>query len=860
MRWSVTWGPVPSDRPEYEKETRLKEVRTVRRPFVLCACVILILIAGQSAIYSQTPTYYTVGDMVFCLDASGSMNFVLEPDWFGKPWGDNVKEWPDPPGPGDPPPVYPTDTRWAFALEAFRLVVNELDWIVENDPGGGYGNHPEDGWVGIVQFPKDAQLPDAFAEVFMAPEMIPDHIVVGPNQHDNTNKWNFFHPYIHDLMTDFKPRLGIPGTPMGEGLWLAGKQFETYAGSGAPIPELPPRQRVIFLFTDGENNQPPPLGGTFSTDFHADDPGLKVHSVAFGNAADLGATPAELTDISTATGGKVYIFDPDGHSGATGAAPTPTELAKLIRDEVIEYMGFSDLTDPTYILRADESRTFDICVNDYDSTLLLSVNTGPFQNISNPAVSIGVPGGVIVDSENALSYESVRYSEKGNSQYFTFGRRFLTAYHGDWSVTVTARDSGYYDFNSSVRSDLGFDIASMPSLPKTGDVIHFEMTFTPEAVADEALEVELITQQPVIGLGNLFAENLLTADQMQVVFSHRGNPDLTPASCKYRYLIIQGKIPVEWPDTLSVVFNDLGTDGDRIAGDGVFTWETDPILVPDVYRFIFNVRGRTSGGGVFCRSKTLHMPVVVDVIPDWGVSTVGFVHTGTDQDEEQGELKIRLADSLGNILGPGYDEGFDIEVSGAELVGPLENNLEGDYTQRITFSSGVEPVVSVKYGGRDFPRYEVPPPHVRRWAFSAHYGLAFPLGGLKDIYKKTAHCFIADLEYGWTRAPLTFSLMVGSNRFSGKNPAIPDDDLMSIVIVARYRAGRPALYPFVEFGPGYYKHEQGVEEFGLAGGLGLGHKPSRNVSINLGVMIHYLFSEDDDLFMQTRAGISYGFR
>jgi hypothetical protein len=696
----------------------------------------------------------------------------------------------------------------------------------------------------------------------MTPKKIPDHTVGVGGQHDNTAKFDFFDSHILGLITSFQPRIGIPGTPMGKGLWLAGEQFETFAGAGAPIPKLPSRPRAIFLFTDGENNQPPKIdpSTSFIADFHSADPGLTVYSVAFGNAADLGSSPAELTDISTATIGKVYILDPNSVTGAAGAKPTVPDLAKLIRDEVIEFMGFSNLTDPTYILRANEARTFDICINDYDSALFLSVNTSPDQDISNPAVSIEVPGGVIINPENAPGFENVRYAEKGKSQYFTFGRRFLTAYPGDWRVTVTASDSGYYDFNSFARSDLGFDIVSMPSLPKTGDVIHFEMTFAQEAVGEEALEVELITQHPVIGLGNLFAENLLTAEQMRAVFSRTDNPDVTPASHKYRYLISLGKIPAEWPDMLSVVFNDLGTDGDRIAGDGVFTWETDPLLVPETHRFIFNVKGPTSGGGVFCRSKTLHMPVVVNVAPGWDVSTVGFVHTGTDQDEEQGELKIRLADSLGNILGPGYDERFEIEVSGAELVGPLENNLEGDYTQRIIFPSGVEPVVSIRYDGRDFPSYNVPPPHLRHWALSVHYGLTYPLGGLRDVYKKTAHCVIADLEFACTRAPLTFSLMVGSNHFRGKSPAIRDNDLTSIVIVARLRIGRPALYPFVEFGPGYYKHERGIEEFGLAAGLGLGYKPSRNVSCSLGVMLHHQSSDDGDLFLQTRAGISYRFK
>ncbi|UCE07818.1 MAG: VWA domain-containing protein [bacterium] len=794
------------------------------RFFAWCIISAQILFLYYGSLNAQS--YYSVGDMIFCLDASGSMNFVLVPDTT-KPWNhpDNLKDWVAP---------FPNDTRWAYAKEAFEEVMIKIDFIVENDEDeNSNARYPENGWIGIIQFPDDPATATAFTKVFMPPEKIPDHV-----NHDNTIKENFFHNNIHDEISNFKPRVGIPGTPMGKGLEKAKEQFKVFAGQTAPIPNHEPNKRAIFLFTDGENNNPPVITEAWAEDFNKDNNGtpqdLAVYSIGFGNPADLASSTSELYWLSYKTGGTLYFFDPDGITGETGARTTILDLAKVIRDQVIHYLKFSNIVDPSFTLNPGVTKTFNICSSEYDTTLFLSVDIVPLQDIRNPDVKIQISDSLILDSSNISNFNNISYSILDGSQFFSFSYQFIKSHLGEWQVQITAIDSGFYDFSSFVRSGLGFDIHPRISEIKTGDVISFEMSFTSGAVTADSILAKLNSEQPAVGLGNLFAEKVLNDAQMRDVFSHIGNPNITPASYKYRYLISQGIITPPVFRNISVVFNDQGKYGDRVAGDGIYTWETEQIQIPDIYKFIFNITGQTSDGSAFCRSKTLHIPVFIDVIQDWNTSAIEVVSTGRDDSNqnELGEVQITLMDAFSNILGPGYNKNFEILITNGNLIGSLQNNLEGSYTQRISYPVGNRPIISVKYQDLILPKYEVSVPVETHWVISAHYGLSYPRGDLENLYKDRALLFTIDGEYYFKRSPWVLNLIVGQNRLTGKNPSIPDNDLINITLAGRYQINYPqAFRMFIEAGSGYYIFEALDNKFGATGGLGITYNVLPNISL-----------------------------
>jgi hypothetical protein len=149
------------------------------------------------------------------------------------------------------------------------------------------------------------------------------------------------------------------------------------------------------------------------------------------------------------------------------------------------------------------------------------------------------------------------------------------------------------DFGALVKSSLGLQLRNTNPLAGTGDQLEFEMTFAPGKVNADSLLVDLVLEKPKIGVGNLFAEHKLTSKQMRDVFAQESMPDGSPAYFKKLYLNQEGKAPFPQRDSLKVVFNDLGIDGDRVAHDGIYSWRTEPLRFPDIYKFNFDIRGRT---------------------------------------------------------------------------------------------------------------------------------------------------------------------------------------------------------------------------------------------------------------------------
>ncbi len=810
----------------------------MRRFFIFFALVLSLLL-HKHGLFAQT---YSVGDMIFCMDASGSMNFVLTPN--------PILAWDDPANlkaAGTP------GTRWAFAKQAFQQLMTDVDNIVENytDPMGAH-QRPSDGWVGIIQFPGFAIMATAWTDIFTPSAQIPTGV---------PQKEQLFHPTIHNQINGFTPRVGIPGTPIGQGLIKSKEQFQVFGAAGASIPNHTPGSRAILLLTDGENNQPPTLTPDWSATFNqvaGVAQNLRVYGIGFGNPADLAATPNELNNISTNTMGAVYFLDPGSSTGASGARATPFELAKEMRDVVIEgTLDFENLVDPTFILKSGESRSFDICVSTFDSTLIISVSVAPVRDARVPEINIHVPGGLTVTPANANTLTQVIYAPKERTQYFNFGHGFLSAHRGDWQVQITAVDSGLHNFGSYGRSGLGFEIRHTLAQPQTGDRVPFEMSFKTGAVTEDSLLALLNKEEPVLGLGNLYAEQLLTPSQMDTVFSFRNNVDFAPAGSKYRYLDAENRVPPPNFSNRTVVFNDQGKDGDRVTSDGIFTWLTEPLVKPEVHKFVFEVRGKTSvAGDTFCRAKTIHFPVQVRVVPDWNVSKIQFVPT----ESGQGKIVIQPRDTFGNILGPSFSKDFEVQITGGSLTGTFENNLEGNYVQNISYPPGSQPVIRVKYQGKDFPPYQIPATGKSLLcAMSIHYGQLFPVGNMGKLYKDGAASIMVDVEYNFAQSPWNLYLLIGRSQLESDSVGISDDELVSVTLAGRYYVVRSrALRPFIEAGPGYYFFANADDQYGAKVGVGLNVKLSRKLAFEAGSTYHWL-SRKDSRFAQAQAGLIYRF-
>lgn len=812
----------------------------------------LFLSLSGSPLFGQLPQYYPVGDMVFCLDASGSMNFILVPDP-GKAWdhSDNLK------AAGDPA------SRWGKAILAFQKLILELDVIVETEtiPGPGGSTipyHPRDGWVGIVQFPDQPVSTSASSKNFFGPLKIPDHAVVGMG-HDNQAKFNFFyHPGlttdIHSLIEGFTPRVGRPGTPMAHGLVRAKNHFSVF-GSGGAIPNHPPRKRAIFLFTDGENNNPPEITDTWAEAFPrvGSDIEVRVYCIGFGNPAELAAATNELAKLASKSGGAVFFLDPGSAVGGTGSNPDEDAIAKTIKDQVISFLDYSGVIDPPFHLVKDSSKTFNFCISEFDTTIFVNVNLATGRRLRLPHVQLETTSGIIIDRTTVGGIDGAKYVSGENSQYFVLSHPFLGANIGDIKATITARETGNYDFNTFTRSGLGFELKANPIEGKTGDPIRFEMTFTAGTVSKSEIAASVVYIRRSKGLGNLFADNFLNRAELDSVFENTNNNiEITPAAYKYRFLQKNEKIPVSNLDTVNIVFNDLGIDGDQVSGDGIYSWQTDPITIPEVHKFEFLVRDQSINNNPFCRYKNVHVPVFVNVVTNWNTSKIKLLPGKIGDDGFTTDtLRLTLKDQHGNIVGPGFAKYIEVDVQDGETTGDLTSDLRGNYRQKIKYHPSSSPIIKVKFQGKSFPAFE---PMRNPWGISLHYAVAYGRNDLEGIYKEPAHSIIADLEYKVKGKPLIISLMAGNHYFRAESAQIPDNQILALNLVGRYLFGKKRIKPFLEAGPGFYRMEAGDNFAGLTAGVGLKFQAHANLSFDIAASNHFLFDENNLQFFRARAG------
>jgi len=134
--------------------------------------------------------------------------------------------------------------------------------------------------------------------------------------------------------------------------------------------------------------------------------------------------------------------------------------------------------------------------------------------------------------------------------------------------------------------------------------------------------------------------------------------------------------------------------GDLKARDGIYSNILTTTQIPGTYAFEFNVMASSACGKVVRTEKTSTLVSVNTFNPN--NSQIKAVRA----DKDLYAVSVRPADNYGNLLGPGNERFIKIFTSSGKLEGPLIDQFDGSYQQRIRIRPGVNPKITVQIKGR----------------------------------------------------------------------------------------------------------------------------------------------------------------
>jgi hypothetical protein len=211
-------------------------------------------------------------------------------------------------------------------------------------------------------------------------------------------------------------------------------------------------------------------------------------------------------------------------------------------------------------------------------------------------------------------------------------------------------------------------------------------------------------------------------------------------------------------------------------------------------------------------------------------------------------------DAIGNYLGPDYGHRVKVSLNGVPSSQAPRDLLDGTYVFTLPTTGTGDPNVVVTV--MDHPLYDGPlsglPGAVgRRWAVSAHLGVAIPVDGFSSA-ASTDLLWEIDLEH---RATPSFSIEGVFGRYAmGGSESLTGATLYA---KAYHPAGSWRLYG--AFGPGVFKPDGGSSDFGASVAAGLNRSIGARLEFDAGAGYTHVFSPGGLGFLTLRIGVKATF-
>lgn len=482
-------------------------------------------------------------------------------------------------------------------------------------------------------------------------------------------------------------------TPIKRGIDFA---LEEQLGFGSTSDQ---ENRIILLLSDGLHNQPPddvPLDLNTFTDPQKEF--AAIRTVAMGD--DCCIDTSLLQDIA------------DAFHGASPAAEARYNYTTDFQELLGAYI--ESLQEPLSINEIPAAPGGLYHVGEVKKLVVIGVWNDP--SLASE-LTIGIQGSSDDDVTGTKFNQTIGYAavEKENP------------IAGAWELKGAASPDKVY-FLVDLRVMAKFLVEQKPYGAGETILLQVRLNDRAEPILDAEVAVEVA--KPGEGLGNLlstiqedcsigFSAGLQSiqyrfnpqAGKFRLPVTVRGAQSLTgdPLIGRHAlgvYHMERCKMDGLGRQTLPGKLYDDGSHGDPRAGDGIYSLAFGHTDKEGSYQFRFHVRGATTDGMRFARTRTLSQYLRIN--PDRQNSPIVFEPADPTQDRQTGIISILPRDRLGNYLGPGFYHRIKFKTTAGKFIQPLADHGNGAYSRLLSYDKEKDrPKVSIEMGGKLIGRLKV---------------------------------------------------------------------------------------------------------------------------------------------------------
>ncbi len=616
-------------------------------------------------------------EMVLLLDISGSMHFNPDATTNHAPSGesrmDHVKD----------------------SLETF--------WTGLGTFAGGKGG------MGLVVFPSETNALDPYSST---PYFL-TNISTATTTISNALGIGVLDPHDHHY----------EGTPMTNGLEMAAGLFTD-----------PNNKNVIFLLTDGAHNWPPEAVDPLELVDEESDPirdnNIKIFALGYGNEGSDDVDLGLLNNLATATSGRYFGYD-------TGISPDQqvNSLGDLFEKILAEGLGLNlqMALDPSDKIGSGEMNEHKTYIIEYDKKTSFKCSWLT-KNHDQLNFSIKAPDGTVVDPKLAKSSREISYHEGDTYKIYSIEPTYFTSSSkiGEWVLRIKANFSDstlqeVYTYSVMMESRLKMDVIFDKEVCHTGDDVGVTAQILANGQAINNADVFVEVRRPEEGAGNWHHDNPVDI----LTLNKEVPPDFFPdrVSDTFRkgyYITNRLKIPPpsKKAPLPKVTLESIG----KGLYKGTLSGEPDGTIKIGTYDFKIVAEGSTNSGNKFRREKFIQK--YVSGKPSSNKTELKVEY---EQDEEGFSIytvKVTPRDKFGNYFGPRFSNKIELKSTSGELIGKIQDDLNGNYVQRLkVLSEGETPLVGAQISGLSMPsvRPDLAPSKTRQFGIFVYATAIFSL-------------------------------------------------------------------------------------------------------------------------------------
>jgi hypothetical protein len=488
---------------------------------------------------------------------------------------------------------------------------------------------------------------------------------------------------VNDTSTSTAVNSTIPSlvaegnTPLLAGLSAANGMF----GNEKP--------RAIVLLSDGYHNCPSVVDSTGTevttmiNSLKATD--TRVYTIGFGMPTDV--DHPLLTRLANDTGGHFYDVTTPSFNPATWSPAT--ELQSAYKAVLVDALGLETAADPTGILLAGQKVKRDVHISEYDSAVSFYVSwVTPQQDRLSFVVKAS--DGMQVPLTGTTRGVSII---KGNTYTILSLDRAFLHQAGKIGPSAWTLEIGFSEINQGQSEHYQYSVIldsalkMEPSFEQMTNMVGDPILLTARITTGNRPVLNLINvvakvAVPEDGLGNWFAKNKISAEDLRSVPVTHGYESLPPSARKAYFLTEKKKIALPGrTKPVSIQLYDDGTHGDAVANDGRYSAIVDKTPKAGTYSFEFMATGPVGKGG-FERVKVVEK--YLEIKPSRKNILFEMSRVAIENPKLiRYKIVITPKDVLGNYMGPGHAREFSFSTTAGKISESIKDNVDGSYTMTL---------------------------------------------------------------------------------------------------------------------------------------------------------------------------------